>query len=184
MNCRTHYFNSRTPKAAQKMSAILSFYLKKQKPAPSAMVLLCIGTDRVTGDSLGPLIGYKLAKQNIANIYVYGTLQHPVHALNLETVLAEIKKEHPLLPVVAVDASLGQESDLECITVTPGSIHPGIGVDKNLCAVGDISITGVVSISSPYAQMQLQATRLHTVMRLADIISDGIAASAATLAPM
>ena len=184
MNCRTHYFNSRTPKAALKMSTALSSYLKKQKPAPNALVLLCIGTDRVTGDSLGPLIGYKLSKQNIANIHVYGTLQHPVHALNLEPVLAEIKKEHPLLPVVAVDASLGHESDLECITVTPGSIRPGIGVDKNLRAVGDISITGVVSTVSPYAQIQLQTTRLHTVMHLADIICDGITAAAATLAPV
>ncbi len=184
MNHHIHYFNCRKPYAALNMSTTLSSYLKNQKPTPSALVLLCIGTDRVTGDSLGPLIGYKLARQNIANIYVYGTLQHPVHALNLETVFHDIKKRHPLLPVVAVDASLGHESDLECITVSAGSLKPGIGVDKELSAVGDISITGVVSASSPYGQAQLQATRLDTVMRLADVICDGIVQAAATLAPV
>ncbi|EKY29632.1 hypothetical protein HMPREF0216_00124 [Clostridium celatum DSM 1785] len=29
------------------------------------IIFLCIGTDRATGDSLGPLIGYKLKNLNI-----------------------------------------------------------------------------------------------------------------------
>lgn len=181
MQRHIHYFDSRKPQAAQKMSTTLSSYLKEQTPTPSALVLLCIGTDRVTGDSLGPLIGYKLSKRHAKNVYVYGTLQHPVHALNLEDTIVEIKKRHPLLPVVAVDASLGDKSDLEHVTVSAGSLAPGIGVDKQLGEVGDISITGVVSTNSPYAQLQLQATRLDTVMRLADVISDGILQTAAAL---
>ncbi len=184
MTDHTQYFDSRSPKAARKMSTTLSSYLKKQTPAPSGLVLLCIGTDRVAGDSLGPLIGYKLSKQHIANIYVYGTLQHPVHALNLEKVQKEIKKRHPHLPVVAVDASLGDRSDLEYITVSPGAIYPGAGVDKSLGAVGDISITGVVNTASSHPQAVLQVTRLHTVMQLADVICEGIAQTAAALAPV
>ena len=37
-------------------------------------------TDRATGDSLGPLIGYKLQSLPYQNIYVHGTLEKPVHA--------------------------------------------------------------------------------------------------------
>lgn len=181
MQRQIHYFDSRMPYAAKKMSTTISSYLKEQTPVPSALVLLCIGTDRVTGDSLGPLIGYKLSKMRRDNVYVYGTLQHPVHALNLEKTIAHIKKRHPLLPIVAVDASLGEKSDLEYVTVKAGSLSPGIGVHKRLPTIGDISITGVVSTSSPYAQLQLQATRLDTVMRLADVISEGILQTAACL---
>ena len=44
---------------------------------------LCIGSDRITGDSLGPLIGHRLTAYRGLGFYVYGTLDDPVHALNL-----------------------------------------------------------------------------------------------------
>ena len=40
--------------------------LKKKKN----VLFLCIGTDRSTGDSLGPLIGYKLNESGIKNVRV------------------------------------------------------------------------------------------------------------------
>lgn len=183
MQRHIHYFRCDAPLAARNMSNILSSYLNMQFLAPSAFVLLCIGTDRVTGDSLGPLIGYKLSKQQPANVYVYGTLHDPVHALNLHQVYKTIRRTHPALPVVAIDASLGKTTDTEQITLCTGALCPGSGVDKNLPAVGDVSITGVVSTLAGNAQAQLSATRLDTVMRLADVITDSIRMAAATLAP-
>src|SRR5690625_2282795 len=56
------------------------------------IVAICIGTDRSTGDSLGPLTGTFLSRFRPKNIHVYGTLHHPVHALNLEEHLREIKQ--------------------------------------------------------------------------------------------
>ena len=38
------------------------------------LLFLCIGTDRSTGDSLGPLIGYKLKERRMRNAKVLGTL--------------------------------------------------------------------------------------------------------------
>lgn len=181
MHQSTHYFHSRTPDAAMQLCDILSSYLRMQTPTPHALVLLCIGTDRVTGDSLGPLIGYKLSKKQLPNLYVYGTLEQPVHALNLEKILQEIKKRHPTLPVIAVDASFGHASVLDCVTVSSGSLKPGMGVDKQLCEAGDISITGIVSENNGDGMLGLETTRLNTVMQLADVISDGITEAAATL---
>ena len=48
------------------------------------IVFLCIGSDRVTGDCLGPYIGHLLHPHETGHIFVYGTLSCPVHALNLE----------------------------------------------------------------------------------------------------
>ena len=132
---------------------------------------LCIGSDRVTGDSLGPLIGYKL-KKYLPDDAVIGTLAKPVHALNLASVLDALDREAAF--VVAIDASLGDPEHIGCITLTGGSIRPGLGVCKHLPSVGHASVTGIVgSIYSP-GDCALQSTRLSLVMELADSITLGI----------
>ena len=55
--------------------------VEKQK---AGVIFLCIGTDRSTGDSLGPLVGHKLRKYRLKKAAVIGTLDKPVHAMNLE----------------------------------------------------------------------------------------------------
>ena len=69
--------------------------IREHPKAGSPIVLLCIGTDRSTGDSLGPLIGYKLSRRKLRGLTIYGTLNSPVHAMNLEETLAHIKEKHP-----------------------------------------------------------------------------------------
>ena len=59
------------------------------------IVFLCIGSDRVTGDCLGPYIGHLLTPHETGHIFVYGTLSSPVHALNLEKISSLIKKFCP-----------------------------------------------------------------------------------------
>ena len=54
-------------------------------------IVLCIGSDRVTGDCLGPIVGQMLTERK-ANAYVYGTLDRPVTALNLKDAIAHISK--------------------------------------------------------------------------------------------
>jgi hypothetical protein len=48
------------------------------------IVIVCVGTDRSTGDSLGPLVGTALARFHSPLFHLYGTLDEPVHAVNLE----------------------------------------------------------------------------------------------------
>lgn len=169
-------------KIAQTLSSFLDFYFYNTKE----IVVLCIGSDRVTGDSLGPLIGYKLQnfsiqhsglfkKHPIRKMHLYGTLDFPVHAMNLEDKIEQIKDKHPDAPIIAIDASLGNNKYIGFITVGVGQLHPGTGVHKELPAVGDFFITGIVGTSGIFEQMTLQTTRLSTVMRLADTISQGLA---------
>lgn len=73
-------------------------------------MFLCIGSDRVTGDCLGPYIGHLLHPHETGHIFVYGTLSCPVHALNLEKTSSLITRLHPHALVIAIDASLGQKN--------------------------------------------------------------------------
>lgn len=138
------------------------------------IVVLCIGTDRVTGDSLGPLVGYKLSKSHLDTVKIYGTLENPVHALNLAETTKEIYNTCPKPFIIAIDASLGSFNHLGYITLGKGPLTPGLGVKKTLLPVGDVFITGIVNVSGVLDNLILQTTRLDTVMTLADCISLGI----------
>lgn len=135
-------------------------------------VILCIGTDRIIGDSLGPLVGSILEKKASGTFPVYGTLHDPAHALNLWAINTEIKKKHPNSPVIAVDASLGNSTHIGSVFVRPGSIAPGSGVKKNLPPSGDIAITGIVNEQSSHPYLALQTARLSTVADMAEGIAD------------
>ncbi|MEG0370930.1 MAG: spore protease YyaC [Clostridium sp.] len=141
----------------------------------SNIVILCIGTDRSTGDSLGPLVGTKLSNSlKNSNITILGTLHEPVHAKNLEENITLINKsiKNPL--IIAIDASLGRIDKVGFVSIFDGPIRPGAGVNKNLPHIGDIGITGVINVSGFMEYMVLQNTRLSVVMDLAEKIASSL----------
>lgn len=120
--------------------------------------IVCIGTDRATGDALGPLVGSWLQETSLAPLVV-GTLDDPVHATNLESVLADLTRNGGL--VLAVDACLGRQENVGTITLWAGPVYPGVGVGKNaLPPVGDLSITGTVNVGGFMEHFVLQNTGL------------------------
>ncbi|MBC7106522.1 MAG: spore protease YyaC [Firmicutes bacterium] len=147
----------------------------------SAVILLGIGTDRSTGDCLGPLVGSRVAALRQKLFTVYGTLDEPVHAGNLREKLSEIHRRFRNPLVIAVDACLGSVENIGCINVGDGALRPGAGVNKNLPPVGHLHITGVVNVGGFMEYVILQNTRLNLVMRMADVIVEGLAAAARSL---
>ncbi len=145
-------------------------------PALSArpIVFVCIGTDRSTGDSLGPLIGTFLEEKNVHPFHIYGTLDQPIHALNLAEKLFEIKRKHHNPFIIGIDACLGRLKSVGIIQIGNGPIKPGAGVNKELPPVGDIHISGIVNVSGMMEYFVLQNTRLNLVMKMAKTIVDGI----------
>lgn len=148
----------------------ISPIIKDNRP----IVILCIGTDRSTGDSLGPIIGDKLKFLIREKVSLYGNLEYPIHAKNLRETLDEISALHTNPYIIAIDACLGSIQNVGKVIVENKPLSPGAAMNKDLPKVGDLSITGVVNISGTLEFMVLQNTRLHTVMQLADIISKGI----------
>ena len=152
---------------------LLNYFLTYLPSHNHELVIICIGTDRATGDSLGPLVGYKLQDLPYEKVYLYGTLDHPVHAKNLEENLADIFKSHPNALTIAIDDFLGASENVGCLTLGEGAIKPGAGVKKELPPVGHLHITGIVNFSSLMNMVVLQNTRLSLVMKMADTISSG-----------
>lgn len=149
----------------------------------SSIIVLCIGTDRSTGDCLGPLVGYKLSSAlRWPNVFIYGTLDNPVHAKNLQNTIDVIKSNHRRPFIIAVDACLGNHERVGCIIVDKGPIVPGAGVNKKLSKVGDMYIIGIVNVGGFAEYLILQNTRLSLVMNMADIISKGMYLSFSKLA--
>lgn len=169
----THYFNPKEPMALRHFTKTLSTLLDKQDLSKRDIVILCIGSDRATGDSLGPLVGYLLARIQ-KNFHLYGTLKNPIHAKNLEDSLTFIQSHHKEPFIIAIDASLGVAEHVGYITLGEGSLAPGVGVAKELPLVGDLCITGIVNLSGFGGQMLLQTTRLSLVLELASFISNGL----------
>lgn len=152
---------------------------KKEKyHAPRDIVFVCIGSDRATGDCLGPIIGRKLSRyhnqESKRNFHVYGTLENPVHAKNLEAAIHHIHFHHPDAIIIAIDASLGIVEHIGYVTLGEGALCPGSGVAKELPEIGDLFITGIVNLSGFGGQMLLQTTHLNLVMKLADFITLGL----------
>lgn len=140
----------------------------------NAFVCVCIGTDRSTGDALGPLVGSKLERLHPKGLTIFGTLDEPVHAVNLVDTLQLIHSEHPEATVIAVDACLGQLSSVGDLHLDLGPLKPGTGVHKKLPKVGQLHLTGIVNVGGFMEYFVLQNTRLSTVMKMADTISSSL----------
>jgi putative sporulation protein YyaC len=138
------------------------------------IVFVCIGTDRSTGDSLGPLVGTLLEEKTLDSFFVYGTLEDPIHAVNLAEKLAEINAKHNDPYIIGIDACLGRIKNVGLIQLGHGPVKPGAGVNKELPEVGDIHITGIVNVSGFMEFFVLQNTRLSLVMNMAKTIANGI----------
>ncbi len=136
------------------------------------IVFLCIGTDRSTGDSLGPFVGSMLIEREIP-FPVYGTLEKPVHALNIKKVLNEIQQAHNQAFIFGIDACLGTEKHIGSIILEKGSFIPGNALKKVLPIVGDYHLKAVVNVLDPFEPAKsLNSTRLYNVTKLAEIMTE------------
>lgn len=134
-------------------------------------VVVCIGTDRSTGDALGPLTGTFLTRLNPKHMTVYGTLHKPVHATNIHEYTGYIYEKHDNPFIIAIDACLGKSSSVGYLLSGKGSIKPGAALNKSLPAIGHLYITGVVNIAGFMEYMILQNTRLSIVTDMAEQIA-------------
>ncbi|MEC0232441.1 spore protease YyaC [Paenibacillus alba] len=136
---------------------------------PDQLAFVCIGTDRSTGDSLGPLVGSKLAE--LGYRYVIGTLEAPCDASNIETRLLEVPEG---CVVIAIDACLGLKLSVGMFQVSNHPLAPGKSVGKVLPQVGDYTIAAIVNTDGPRQYNILQTTSLYHVLRMADEVAQAI----------
>ena len=152
------------------VSLMLKDIIQQSSHDEKDIVFICVGSDRSVGDSLGPLVGTMLKENNVP-YQVYGTLEEPIHAFNLEKTLKTITRQFQKPLIISIDAELGEKEQVGSVFLKQGPLVPGKALKKVLPAVGDYHITGIVNYLDPLPATQfLNDTRLHTVMKLAKTI--------------
>lgn len=143
----------------------LSEYMNKDS------VIVCIGTDKCIGDCLGPLVG-TILQDNDFPLKVYGTIDNPIHALNIHDKLEAIYEIHEKKNVIGIDACLGKEENIEKLSIRDYGISPGRGVGKDLPEVGECSLVGIVDSSENSDFFFSRSIRLATIMQMAKRASE------------
>lgn len=136
-------------------------------------LFLCIGSDRHILDSFGPLTG-SLLRDKMPDLNVYGTLQEPLHARNLVSSLNNIYRLYPACLEIAIDASVGNDSDLGFIRLRQGPLLPGKALSKRLPPIGHLSITGVVGTRSEKHYLRNNTGSLRPVYGMAWAVSEAV----------
>lgn len=147
--------------------------LKELNESNKSPVVVCIGSDLVLGDSLGPLVGTFL-KQNFKRQFIYGTLNEPITAKEVDYARKYLKELHPETLIIAIDAAIGNQDDIGLIKISNKPIKPGLGVNKNLKEIGDVSIMGIVATKSVKNYNLYNLTRLNLIYKMAKVIADGL----------
>lgn len=136
-------------------------------------VIACVGTDATIGDALGPICGTMLKDAKLET-FIYGTLDNPLTAKEIFAAKKYFSLVHPFSPLLVVDAAVGRAEDVGTIKVIDGGIRPGLGADKDLPEMGNVSIIGIVNEKSVANYSFLNLTRLSPVYDMAKVVARGI----------
>lgn len=156
-------------------------YEEKQNKDYFELVFLCIGTDRLIGDSFGPLVGTRLKelfeKYNICNINIYGTLNENICYTNVDKWIKIINNNHPGACIVVIDAALSKETNIGNIYVKKEKMELASGLNRHKIIDGNIAIKAVVGKNYKLAKtnfLSLQNVSLNDVINLSRIVAEGI----------
>ncbi len=138
-------------------------YLKKE------IYFICVGTDKVVGDAVGPLVGSNLKKyidkNNIRNIKVIGDLDNPLTNSNIKKVknLKGIK--------ILIDSAISDSYNVGDIIVEEKSnkLSSAFFEEKNINY--DISIKAVViknNFNSTLNLIRLQNVSIKTIIKMSE----------------
>ena len=135
-------------------------------PTDKNIVFVGIGTDKAIFDSLGCLTCSMLEAKGYT---CYGTIEKPIHALNVEESMDNIMKKHSNDIIIGIDAAIGKI--VGNIAFRNKSIKPGLGVNKKLREVGSYSIIGVTTNTE---KRDFNNVRLYSVIKMCEEIVETI----------
>lgn len=145
--------------------------IQEIKSKNKEIVFICIGTDKHVWDSLGPMTGSFIKLNSEAT--VYGFLDNPVTAINVESVSNEIYSKHKDAIIIAIDIAIVPENELEydkVVHIKKGGLKPGLGTGKELKRVGDYSILYYV-VKSDLSNKQIR-NPFNGAVEIMNIIQD------------
>lgn len=137
----TIWINGRITGADTIFAQNLRYLLENVNSSNNPLAFACIGSSRVTGDNLGPIIGTILTRSHYP--HVYGTLEHPLNALTLPDCMPMLRDIEQRYCLIAIDAAIGNVGQCGHLTLSSTCLHPGSALRRQLPPLGHIHITGV-----------------------------------------
>ena len=160
---------------------ILNRKLKIEKN--KKIIFLCVGSNKIIGDSFGPEVGSKLSEkfmynENIQNknIKIVGNMLNPICRKNLKNTINIVNKIQDRY-LILIDSAVSQNECIGNIFVNNGNIIFGNSLGSGIYAIGDISIKAGVCNDQNNAKRnfhQLQNVSKGLINELSDIVSKGI----------
>ncbi|WP_187119026.1 spore protease YyaC [Bacillus marasmi] len=132
-----------------------------------------IGSNRISGDSLGPFVGTLLDDLFPRHLTVLGNLQYPLDATTIEEEISTLSLPDNSF-VVAIDSVLGNEETVNSIIIQNGQLKPGKGLGSDLPPIGHCSVMGVVVKNDPDLESSLLFSDLHLIYTMATNIAKGV----------
>ena len=120
-------YNSKNRELSLKMGLDFAYLIRNEK---EPIVFMCVGSDKVVGDSLAPIVGEYLTKKFKIKAYVYGSLKNPITAINVLSAYNYIKVKHPKSKLIIIDATLSDEENINFVRLENNGIIPA-GYFKN-----------------------------------------------------
>lgn len=146
----------------------------------STVIFLCLGTDRVTGDTFGPIVGHKLKQfyGHTKNIEIFGDLDKTVCNNNIEEWVKIIRGKYANPFIISIDSALScNDKNIGKIIVAKGGIILGSSLGKNNYSIGNMNIKGIVArnLGNPRQNFRLlQNIHLGDIVKMADVVASGI----------
>ena len=143
----------------------------------SNLVFLCIGTNKIIGDSVGPIVGNYLKKLQNEYLQIYGTLDDTINFINAKDVIEGIYQnlENPYL--ITIDAALSNSNNKGDIVLSEGYIKIGKALQKSICFYSDINIKCIVGKSYLEKEKnikELEKVSLAEILGMAELVANGI----------
>lgn len=159
----------------QTLTESLREYLTIPIETGRQILVVCIGTDRSTGDSFGPFTG-SLLRSSSRYPHIYGTLMYPIHRQNFLARTSALFDRFTDPYIIAIDAGLGSAERIGSIRVRTGSIRPAAAFRGDLPPIGDLAVTGIVGAIGAYDYHTLQSARLGLVAHMASQLATALSA--------
>lgn len=136
-----------------------------------SFVVLCLGTRKVSVDSLGCIVGSLLKNKYKIKNFCYGDYLSNVTSTNVEDVVKLILAKHKNEKIIVVDSAFGFSFLMENINVYNHGIVPRGYIERCFSSVGDISILGILGNKK---NDLINFNDKHIIYRMADIIAKAI----------
>ena len=150
------------------------------------IIFLCVGTSKVIGDSIGPIVGTNLKKYlknkdglklKNNNVKVIGDISNNISYNNIEDNIKNIKSLSADNLVIVVDSALSAENNIGKIFVQNRGLRYAESLNRKNDIIGDMSIKAVVGKNSKNGLKNfniLKNISSQRIISMSNMVSKGI----------